>query len=219
MENKSLVKTETTQVMNLWKSDWKGQMSTVRVTKEMTFSELRALDTPSVSMMNVGEKTPENGIRIFQAWVLNIVKFLGAEWTTEQVLECGKICFDEAHYLTFAELSHFAQKAKSGGFEKVYGKFTPATFMEWFVTYCSENLEQRKNYFMNEKPLYLPPENPVSEELVLSAFRDIKDKLNDEMKADGTYPAMDEDEYQRIRAEYITGQMQKKVENNEKPQP
>ncbi len=219
MENKSLVKTETTQVMNLWKSDWKGQMSTVRVTKEMTFSELRALDTPSVSMMNVGEKTPENGIRIFQAWVLNIVKFLGAEWTTEQVLECGKICFDEAHYLTFAELSHFAQKAKSGGFEKVYGKFTPATFMEWFVTYCSENLEQRKNFFMNEKPLYLPPENPVSEELVLSAFKDIKDKLNDEMKADGTYPAMDEDEYQRIRAEYLTGQMQKKVENNENPQP
>lgn len=211
MENKSLVKTETTQVMNLWKIDWKGQMSTVRVTKEMTFSELRALDTPSVSMMNVGEKTPENGIRIFQAWVLNIVKFLGAEWTTEQVLECGKICFDEAHYLTFAELSHFAQKAKSGGFEKVYGKFTPATFMEWFVTYCSENLEQRKNFFMNEKPAYLPPENPVSEELVLSAFRDIKDKLNDEMKAEGTYPAMDEDEYQRIRAEYLTGQMQKKV--------
>jgi len=143
--------------------------------------------------------------------VKNIVTFLGAEWSDKQVLECGKICFDEAHYLSFAELAHFAQKAKSGGFEKVYGKFTPATFMEWFVTYCAENLAQRQNYFMNSKPEFVEPENPVSEELVLSAFKDFRDNLTSEMAASGEFPAMDEDEYQKIRAEYITGQMQKKV--------
>lgn len=204
--NKALTKTETVQQMSVWKSNWKEALRNISVTKEMTFADLRKLETPSVSMLNIGEKSTENGVMVFQALVNNIVKFLGAEWTTEQVLECGKICFDEAHYLTFAELAQFAQKAKSGGFEKVYGKFTPATFMEWFVVYCSDNLEQRQNYFMNQKPIFLPPENPVSEELVLSTFKDIADTLTSELEAEKREDIEEKDKRLRAYNEMLLNQ-------------
>jgi len=182
--NKTLTKITTTENVQLWKNNWKGALGAIKVTKDMSFTDLRKLDTPSVSMMNYGEKTTENGVRIFQALVLNIVKFLGAEWTDDQILECGKICFDEANYLTFAELSHFAQKAKAGGFEKVYGKFTTATFMEWFTLYTEQNFIERTGYFSgaDKKIEWTEPANPVPTEKVKSFLKEFTDNLQTQIQ-------------------------------------
>lgn len=169
--SRELMKAETVEKMQVWKSNWKGALRSIEVTKEMTYPELRRLDSPSVSMMNIGEKSTENGVMVFQALVNNIVEFLGAEWSKEQILETGKICFDEAHYLTFAELSHFAKKAKAGGFDKVYGKFTPITFMEWFTEYTSDNMNQRMYFFSNgyNTSEWTAPKDPVDPEKIEEA--------------------------------------------------
>lgn len=161
----------------------------------MTYPELHKLDTPSVSMLNVGTKSTENGVRVFQLLVLNIVKFLGAEWSEEQIKDCGKICFDEANYLTFAELSHFAKKAKSGGFEKVYGKFTPATFMDWFTIYTTQNLEERAMYHSNNKKgVWIEPENPVQEERIMGFLKDFTESMQKQIQTEQAAEFLKRDE-------------------------
>lgn len=152
-----------------------------KVNKEMSFVELNQLATPSVSALNQGTGTIENGVRVFTLMVLNIVKFFGAEWSEMQVKECGQLCFEAGHYLSFAELSHFAKKAKSGQFEKVYGKFSPITFMAWFNAYLGENLVEREMYYANQKTAFIEPENMVEPEKVFTALKNFSEQLESDI--------------------------------------
>lgn len=165
--------------MTVWRQNWKQGLAAITVSKEMTFPQLYALDTPSVSTLNFGQKTTDNGVAVFAALIFKIQQFFGAKWETEQIADCAKVCFDEWHYLTFAELAHFAQKAKSGGFKEdgkalMYGQFVPATLIDWFCTYSADNLAERGRFFGAKKTEFTEPENPVDPEVIESAIIELK---------------------------------------------
>ena len=139
----------------------------------MCFTELWRLDTPPVATLNAGEKNTLQGQAVFGALINALVKFFGAVWTPNQIAECAKVCFDEWYYLSFAELAHFSQRAKSGYFKEpgkplFYGQFSPANIIDWFCTYTAENLDERATYFRNPNndSKWLPPAEPVSEERI-----------------------------------------------------
>lgn len=157
------------------------------ITKDLTFPELCKLDTPSVSLLNYGEKSTDKGVAVFQKLVLKIVQFYGGNWTEQQILDCGKVCFDEWNYLTFAELAHFSQKAKSGAYKQddkplMYGSFTPAVLIDWFCTYAADNLKERAAYFANKRPAFVEPQNPVPQEQVQLALSNFAARMFDENK-------------------------------------
>src|SRR6478736_5595742 len=176
---KALQKATSSSTMSAWLLNWKQGLATLNISAEMTFSQLYALDTPSVSTLNIGQKSTDNGIAVFAALIFKIQQFFGAKWEADMIADCAKVCYDEWYYLTFAELAHFAQKAKSGGFKEgnrslVYGQFLPATLIDWFCRYASDNLNERGQYFKGVKPQWQEPENPVSAESIKEAVKEFE---------------------------------------------
>lgn len=154
----------------------------------MAYSQLYKLDTPSVSLLNYGEKNTLKGEAVFSSLVLKIVKFFGGNWTDPQIIDCGKVLYNEGYYLTFAELAHFAQKAKAGGFKVegqalVYGQFTTITMIDWFSTYIGENLKQRGEH-SEKRPTWVEPENPVSPERMSELIAEFEVQITAEKEAE-----------------------------------
>jgi hypothetical protein len=172
----------------MWIENWRQGITDLKVSKEMTFAELWKMDTPSVSALNAGQKDTLNGEAVFAGLVRSLVKFFGNPWTADMIMDCAKVCFNEWHYLTFAELSHFAQKAKSGGFKEegksmMYGQFSPAVLIDWMCTYSAQNLQERGNFFQNKKvSTWQEPENPVPIEKIKEAFAHLEDELTEEKR-------------------------------------
>lgn len=165
----------------------------------MTFPELRKLNTPSVSMLNVGEKSTVKGVAVFQKLVLDIVNFFGGDWSKEQIKDCGEVCFNEWYYLTFAELKHFIHNVKSGGFKEhgkpvMYGSFVPATLIDWFCSYAAQNIKERENYFSNSRPPFVEPENPVSDETVNQVVNEVTEWFTELSKNDEEIERMERQE-------------------------
>ena len=163
--------------MEQWRENWKDCLGKLNISSTSTLPELLNLDTPPVSLLNKGlNGSKVNGIAVFAALINRIQQFFDAKWGKETIMDCAKVCFDEWYYLTFAELAHFAQKAKSGGFKEdgkslVYGTFSPATLIDWFCRYAAENLEYREAYFGGKNHnVWVEPENPVSPERFKAAM-------------------------------------------------
>jgi len=163
--------------------------------------------------LNVGEKSTQKGVAVFQKLVLDIVKFFGGDWSEDQIQDCGEVCFNEWHYLTFAELKHFIHKVKSGGFKEVgkpviYGQFVPATLIDWFCIYASDNLRERENYFSNSKPEWKEPENPVSDEIVNQVIGEVSEWFTDLSKNEDDIEAKERHErilkYQNMIKDKLT---------------
>lgn len=147
------------------------------------------MDTPSISLLNYGEKNTNKGEAVFAALIFKVMQFFGGTWNEAQIADCAKVCFDEWYYLTFAELAHFAQKAKSGGFKEegkqlLYGQFSPANLIDWFVTYTSENMRERGEYFGKQKTAWVEPENPVPYEKFGETVEELARQLTEERDAE-----------------------------------
>jgi len=156
----------------------------------MDFAELWQMGTPAIATLNIGEKNTLKGEAVFGALINTLVKFFAAIWTPAQIADCAKVCFDEWYYLSFAELAHFSQRARSGYFKEpgkplFYGPFSPANVIDWFCTYTAENLQQREAYFANagNDSKWAPPSEPVSAEQII-AFKHAVAALEQQVTAD-----------------------------------
>lgn len=133
--------------------------------------------------MNFGEKDTLRGEAVFQFLVLHLVKYFGATWSEMQIMECGKVCFLEWYFLTFAELKHFSHKAKAGGFKEkekssIYGQFSPAVMVDWLSMYATETHEERGAYFGKSRlSNWTPPENPVDPERIKQLVSELESEL------------------------------------------
>jgi len=148
-------------------------MAEIKVSSDMDFIALREMNTPAVAVLNAGEQNTLKGEAVFGALIHGLVKFFGAVWTPAQIAECAKVCFDEWYYLSFAEVAHFAQRARAGYFKEpgkplFFGQFSPANIIEWLCTYTAENLQQREAYYCNPHNgnTWIPPAEPVSDACV-----------------------------------------------------
>ena len=174
-----------------------------KVTAQLTFEEIYKMDTPAISTMNYGEKNTDNGKKVFEALIFNIVKYYGAAWDISQVRDCAKNCFQEWHYLSFAELSHFAKKVKTGAFGKIFGQFTPAVFIEWLRAYADETDILRGEYFGKHKTVtnWTEPINPVSDERI----KELADGLEQVF--------LSEQEAERAHIDSLISKTKKDIEN------
>jgi hypothetical protein len=141
------------------------------IVSDTPFSDIYKHDNTAISIVNKGMGNKDLGISIFQACMISILEFVGAEWKETQLNDAATIFFDECYWFTFAELKHFAKRAKSmklgGG--KIYGAFTPATFMEWVAEYSEQAFYERSKYFpsiSNRINGWTEPQNPVSAEKI-----------------------------------------------------
>lgn len=81
---------------------------------------------------------------MYELIILMILEFYGVEWKDELVSETAEMLYDDYYWFTIAELKHFMLMCKSGKFGKVYGKFTPVTFIDWMGQYSEESLKIRE---------------------------------------------------------------------------
>ncbi len=135
------------------------------------------MSTPAISSIVKGEAGKEKGIAVFSAMILSLAKFYGGNWEPAQIRESALVCYDEWYYFTFAELSHFSKRAKTGFFGKMYGLFSPAILIDWLSTYAAETDSKRGSYFGNAKPQIEEPENPVDPEKIKKLVSELEHEL------------------------------------------
>lgn len=99
--------------------------------------------TPEISTLNRGTGGIETAVGVLELAIIATLDFLGAEWKGAQIREAAQIAFEEYYFIQMAELKQFLTRIKTGHYGKIYGKFTPAVFMEWLGLYMDESLKLR----------------------------------------------------------------------------
>lgn len=115
---------------------------TVNATTSIT--EIVKMDVPAISSLNAGKTSPDAGIALFEAVLLDLSDFFGRAWEPERCYSVAQIMFGEYYYWTFAELKHFTTKMKAAQFGKIYGEFTPFYVTEAALNYNVALLEARE---------------------------------------------------------------------------
>lgn len=208
MENQLTTKSTDIQT---WKQNWPQLLGATKVTTSMTYADLRKLDTPSISTLNYGEKNTLKGESVFQSLILKLVQYFEADWSEEKVMECGKICFEEWHMLTFADLLQFSKLVKCGGLKRdgqalIYGKLTPATIIDWFCAYSEMKLAEKQAYHENYKPEWKSPENPVPDEKISELFQTFTSTLQSEIDAKAELEAQEREKKLKAYNELLQNQ-------------
>ena len=128
----------------------------------MAAPELYRLNLPALSSL---EEPKTNGVLVLQLVILEILDFMGQEWTPNQITECSELSYQEYYWFTIGELKQFAMRLKTGYFGKIYGKFAPAHLMEFLKDYSDEMFEARADYFGKAKLQQTPEQSaPLTEE-------------------------------------------------------
>ena len=125
----------------------------LQVNASSPLHEVAKMDFPAISSLNRGKDSPDAGIALFEAFILDLSIYFGKEWEESKCYSVAQILFGEYHYWTFAELKHFFTKVKASHFGKIYGELTPFYLTEAALNYDVELLEVRKN---QQKPKEFP---------------------------------------------------------------
>lgn len=130
---------------------------------DQQISEVLRIGTPSISTLNTGTGSRENGLLVFRTIILSVLEYYGTEWSEIQYLETADMMHREYHWLQIAEIKHFVLNAKAGTYNvkksisrktatgylteeydgKIYGKLAPVTLMKWLSEYANESLSAR----------------------------------------------------------------------------
>ena len=110
----------------------------------------------SLSTLNRGATTPENSIQVFEVIILQLLEWLGVEWSEMQIRETAELMSAEYHWMTLAEIKAFTAKVKIGQYGKEWGKFRPMLLMGWMREWSIDVLIARETYIGMAKPQPLP---------------------------------------------------------------
>lgn len=149
-----------------WQSAWRQ----IPVKADSTHLEIFKLQTPSISSLNAGTGDVENGITTYEFAILGLLEYFGEEWH-DRIRDVAETMFSEYHYWTFADLKHFIAKVKGGSFGKIYGKFSPAHFIEFAQQYENERALAFSSFSPKKEPEPTGIEY-VSKERMNEAFKD-----------------------------------------------
>lgn len=140
---------------------WQNWQKT-EVANTTTPPGLYRLNLPALSALN---EPKENGPLILQLIILEILDFVGIEWSENQVSECAKLMYEEYYWFTIGELKQISKRIKTGYYGKVFGKFAPIHMMEYFKNYSDEMWEARADFFGGkEKQSPVPNIDPLTPE-------------------------------------------------------
>ena len=177
-------------------------MQLIKVNASQNPSEVYALGTPEICVINKGEANTENGITVFEETIVNILDYFNVEWKLMQIRECAEIAFSEYYWLQFAELKQFVLKLKAGDYREVYSltKIAPDSLLKCLSLYASEAMDLRMSLELHtKKDKWVEPENPVDPKKVdefFSSFatviqKEVQDDLKENLKFEpkqSTYP-------------------------------
>lgn len=93
-----------------------------------------------------------NGTLALELIILEILEFLGIEWSESLTRQCSELAYQEYYWFNIGELKQFVTRVKLGYFGKIYGKFSPAILMEYLMDFSSEMLVAREGYYGMAKP-------------------------------------------------------------------
>lgn len=124
-----------------------------------------------------------NGVKVFQYFIADIFEFCGISVSEMQILECGKLAYGEAYWITLAELKLFVVSVKTGHYRS-HKNLSPALLMENLQDYVAELLFERGQYHATKPTEWKEPENPVPEQAVQEVFMKISAQLQEQIDAD-----------------------------------
>lgn len=181
-------------------SNWQQSYQEIKISSTTTPTQVLALNTPALNQLGrVNEEM--RGVAVFQFAILNLVDYMGAGWTQGQITEAGELAYQEAYWLSLAELKLFITRIKTS-YYKSHKNFTPVVFMEFLQEFTSEMYHERGAYYaaQQKKSDWVEPDNPVSDEVVSIAFAKLKHDMM-KVESDATIIAKEREELQaRIRA-------------------
>lgn len=118
------------------------------ISAAMTMAQVRAIESQPISALvdRSGDK-PNKGNCYKYLIVLcdSLTTFFGEKWADEQMKDCSRMLYENYYFIRSADWVYFAKKAKSLHFGKVYGKFSPATLMEWVERFAGDWTEESIN--------------------------------------------------------------------------
>lgn len=122
-----------------WLPVWNNHI----ISGQLEMTEVVKMPSPQLHEFGMNEKlSVHEGILLFQAKIISLVKFMGADWDKEMASEAAKIAYQEANWMTVAEVKYFINRVMSGKYPHPKN-FSPATFMEFLNSYINETLATR----------------------------------------------------------------------------
>ncbi len=107
----------------------------------MVNSDVVAMNTPNLGLMNKGFGNIACSYIFIKAEILRLLEFLGIEWSLLQINECADIIAKQYYGLHIAEIKHFLLRAKTQHYNKnSFARLTPNIFLGWLNEYWEESL-------------------------------------------------------------------------------
>jgi hypothetical protein len=153
------------------KLHWLPEWSSLSISANEEMTAVVKMASPQLHEYGVNEKMNEpEGVLLFQAQIIKLVKFMGADWDKEMAKEAAKLAYQEANWMTVAEVKFFINRIMFGKYES-HKNFTPAIFMQFLNSFINETLATRgavNSYAWREKKaseeLFQLPDNPATGE-------------------------------------------------------
>lgn len=159
-----------------------------------------------------------------------LIEFVGASMNPMQIHECAQLAYDQYYWLTLAEFKQFILRVKTSYYTS-NKNLTALVLMEFLKEYTDERLEARYDHFSQQKPKFKRPtvlsvEKMQGRNLKMARrlCRIVEQERAEQMQAikanieqiavsmgQPVRNIMQEEEYQRIRSEYLTKQMQQRL--------
>lgn len=155
------------------------------VTAQQTPVDIVKVPSPQLHELGkVGESL--QGLLLWNAQVISVAKFFSADWDSLMAKETAQIAYQEANWMTVAEVKYFIARLKAGKYPH-NKNLSPAVFMEFLNEYINEVLANRgavnsyawRNKAAEERELPLNPATgepgqPMDPDVMKTVMKDLE---------------------------------------------
>lgn len=139
------------------------------------------MKSPQLHEMGMNQAGKElEGILLLHAQIISLVKFMGADWDRDMAKEAAQLAYQEANWMTVAEVKYFITRIKCGKYTSNQN-FKPGIFMEYLNEYINEILAVRgsvnsyawrdnraadENFQLTSNPVTGEPGKPADQNMI-----------------------------------------------------
>ena len=125
------------------KLHWLPAWNNIEISANQDIATVVKIQSPQLHEFGDNETLGEKeGLLIFQAQIIRLVKFMGGDWDKDMTKEAAKLAYQEANWMTIAELKFFINRVMCGKYDS-HKNFTPAIFMQFLNDFINETLSTR----------------------------------------------------------------------------
>lgn len=131
----------------------------------------------------------------------------------DQMIEAAAMMLDECGNFRLEDYQLMFAMAKRGQLVRIMDRIDISLISQMMDEYW--RVRNAAGRAKEEDITFVAPANPVPGEKVSAFLKEFTEKLRGEIDEDSPNPSMDEQEYQRIRTEFITKQMKEKAKQED----